>query len=56
MYFYFLPLEASIVSGECDATVKLEVEEERQGGAQCLKVAGRRNQSCLLCGSISACH
>lgn len=31
-----------------NATVKLEVEEEREGGAQFLKVAGR-TKSRLLC-------
>lgn len=38
-----------------NATIKLEVEEERQGGAQCLKVAGR-NKSCLICSCILACE
>lgn len=31
-----------------NATVKLEVEEEKEGGANCLKVAVR-NMSRLLC-------
>lgn len=34
-----------------NATVELEVEQEREGGAQCLKVAGR-NKSRLLCQCI----
>lgn len=37
-----------------NATIKLEIEEERQGGAQYLKVAGR-NKSFLICNCISTC-